>query len=200
MNTETTFRILFWILLAGVFLMRGYFSLRVRGAGERLMPDREAVEREGRGAFAVRVIAFLFILAFLALYALYPSWMWALLAPFPGWLRWAGFALGLGTLAFWFWTQSVLGREWSPQLQLRKEHRLATAGPYAHIRHPIYTATMSIGVSFALVTASWVFIILAALAVIMMIARVPREEKMMLDEFGDEYRAYMQRTGRFFPK
>lgn len=200
MTTESIFRIAFWVLLAGVFVMRASFSLRVRRAGERVMPDREAIEREGRGTFAIRFVAFFFILAFLVLYALNMSWVDLLSIPFPSWLRWGGFVLGLGTLVFWTWTQSVLDKEWSPQLQLRKEHRLVTTGPYARIRHPIYTATMSIGIAFALVTANWVFVSLAAMAVIMLIARVPREEQMMLEEFGEEYRVYMQRTGRFFPK
>ena len=199
-TAASTFRLAFFVLLGGVFVMRAYFSLRVRRAGERLTPDREAVEREGRGAFAFRFVAFFLILAFLVLYALNVSWMELLLIPFPSWLRWGGFALGLGTLVFWTWTQSALGKEWSPQLQLREAHHLVTTGPYARIRHPIYTATMSIGMAFALVTANWVLVLLAAVTIIMLIARVPREEQMMLDEFGEEYEAYMQRTGRFFPK
>ena len=103
-------------------------------------------------------------------------------------------------MVFWAWTQYTLGKEWSPQLQLRQEHRLVTAGPYARIRHPIYTATMSIGVSFALVTANWVFVSLAVITIIMLVARVPREERMMIEAFGKEYQEYMRRTGRFFPK
>ena len=55
MTSESTFRIAFWVLLAGVLLMRVYFVAQVRRAGERLMPDREAVEREGRVMFAFRV-------------------------------------------------------------------------------------------------------------------------------------------------
>jgi protein-S-isoprenylcysteine O-methyltransferase Ste14 len=56
------------------------------------------------------------------------------------------------------------------------------------------------GTSVALVTANWVFIVLAVVAIAGLFARVPREEQMMIEEFGEEYKAYMQRTGRFFPK
>jgi protein-S-isoprenylcysteine O-methyltransferase Ste14 len=56
------------------------------------------------------------------------------------------------------------------------------------------------GTSVALVTANWVFIVLAVVAIAALFARVPREEQMMIEEFGEEYKAYMQRTGRFFPK
>jgi protein-S-isoprenylcysteine O-methyltransferase Ste14 len=200
MDTETLFRILFWILLGGVLVMRVYFSMLVRRSGERLLPDQEAVEREGRGAFAFRVVGFLFILAWLVLYALNPSWMQALAIPLPDWLRWAGFALGLASLGLWTWTQVLLGKEWSPQLQVRGEHHLVTSGPYAWVRPPLYTAMFGWAVGVALVTADWVFLTLAALVIVGMITRAPREEQMMLDEFGPEYTAYMQRTGRFLPR
>src|SRR5512136_282305 len=100
MTTESIFRVAFWVLFAGVFVMRMYFALQVRRAGERVMPDREAVEREGRGMFAVRVVMFLLLLGWLALYAVNPTWLGVLAAPFPDWLRWAGFALGLASLGF----------------------------------------------------------------------------------------------------
>ena len=200
MTTELLFRIAFWILLGGVLVMRVYFALRVRWAGERLMPDREAVAREGRGMFAVRVVMFLLILAFLVIYTISPPWMGILAAPFPAWLRWVGFALGLLSLVFWIWTQAALGKQWSPQLQLREEHHLVTTGPYARIRHPLYTAMIGYGVGVALVTANWVFVAFALMVVVGSIARAPKEEEMMLQEFGEEYKAYIQRTGRFFPK
>jgi protein-S-isoprenylcysteine O-methyltransferase Ste14 len=54
--------------------------------------------------------------------------------------------------------------------------------------------------SLGLVTANWFFVAFAVLAVAATVARVPKEEQMMIGEFGEEYLAYMQRTGRFFPK
>lgn len=200
MTTESIFRVAFWVLFAGVFVMRIYFALQVRRAGERVMPNRQAIEREGRTMFAVRVLMFFILLAWLVLYAIYPPWMEVLSVPFPGWLRWVGFALGLASLGFWARTQVALGKEWSPQLQLREEHHLVTTGPYARIRHPLYTAMIGYGTSLALVTANWVFVVLTVVVIAGLFARVPQEEQMMIKEFGKEYQAYMQRTGRFFPK
>jgi protein-S-isoprenylcysteine O-methyltransferase Ste14 len=59
---------------------------------------------------------------------------------------------------------------------------------------------MGYGIGLALVTANDVFVVLCATVIAGTLARVPREERMMLDEFGDQYRTYMERTGRFFPK
>src|SRR5512136_2718412 len=200
MTAESIFRVAFWVLFAGVFIMRIYFALRVRRAGERVMPDRETVKREGRGMFAIRVVMFFLLLGWLTLYAINPAWMGVLSVPFPDWLRWAGFALGLASLGFWSWTQVALGKEWSPQLQLREEHHLVTTGAYSRIRHPLYTAMLGYGTSLALVTSNWVFIVLAVAVIAGLATRVPKEEQMMLEQFGEEYRAYMQRTGRFLPK
>jgi protein-S-isoprenylcysteine O-methyltransferase Ste14 len=164
------------------------------------MPDQEAIEREGRGMFALRVLMFLVLLAWLVVYTINPPWMGVLSVPFPDWLRWVGFALGLASLGFWTWTQLALGKEWSPQIQLREEHRLVTTGPYTRIRHPLYTAMIGYGASLALVTANWVFILFAVAMTAWLPVRVPKEEQMMLEEFGEKYEAYMQRTGRFLPK
>ncbi len=179
---------------------QGYSSIRVRLAGERLLPDQEAVEREGRGTFAVRVVGFLLVVVWLVLYGLNPPWVGTLAISLPGWLRWAGFALGAASLGLWAWTQAALGKEWSPQLQLREGHHLVTTGPYAWVRHPLYTAMFGWAASLALLTANWVFVALAALSIAGLLARVPREEQMMIEEFGEEYGAYVKRTGRFFPR
>ncbi len=200
METGSVFRSAFWVLFGLLLLMRVYYSLRVRRAGERLLPDQAAVEREGRAAFAVRFAAFFVLIAILVLYTINHPWMATLSIPLPSWLRWVGFALGLLSLAFWTWTQAALGAHWSAQLQLREEHHLVTTGPYARVRHPLYTGMIAWAVGVALVTANWVFVVFTALSLVGLAVRVPREEQMMLDEFGDEYRAYMHRTGRFVPK
>jgi hypothetical protein len=56
MTPESTFQTLFWVLFGGVLLMRFFFMFRVRRAGQAIMPDKKAVEREGaKGLFAFRL-------------------------------------------------------------------------------------------------------------------------------------------------
>jgi protein-S-isoprenylcysteine O-methyltransferase Ste14 len=119
---ESTYHALFWILLAGLMVMRGYFSVRALQAGERLMPDRKAIEREGQAFFAARVVGFFLLLILLVSYVIHSSWLEALSIPLPGWLRWMGFALGLASLIFRTWTQVSLGKQWSAQLLLQAQH------------------------------------------------------------------------------
>jgi protein-S-isoprenylcysteine O-methyltransferase Ste14 len=92
-----------------------------------------------------------------------------------------------------------LDTEWSAQLQLTDKHHLVTTGPYACVRHPLYTAMFGWSVALALLTANWLFAELAGLIMAGLVWRVSKEELMMLEAFGDDYRDYMRRTGRFLP-
>ena len=195
------FRIAFLVLLVALFSLRFYFMIKVRRAGERLMPDKQAVRREGGPAvFIIRVVIFAFLVVFLVMYTINMKWIDIYAFTLPTWLCWAGFGLGLLNVAFWTWTQIHLDTQWSAQLQLRKEHRLITSGPYARIRHPLYSAMFSWGIALALLNANWIFVALAILMIAGILVHIPREEKLMLEAFGDEYQAYIRRTGKYFPK
>jgi protein-S-isoprenylcysteine O-methyltransferase Ste14 len=181
--------------------MRVYFMVRVRRSGGRIMPDGQAVAREGgRGVLVIRVIGFFALMIFLVMYFLGANRIDAFSFPLSGWLRWTGFALGVVAVIFWTWTQVTLDTQWSAQLQLTKDHHLITTGPYALIRHPLYAGIFGWCVALPLLTANWIFVAVCVLSILGLLWRVPKEEQMMIEAFGDEYKAYMQRTGRFFPK
>ena len=200
MSLELIFRIAFWILFGGMIVMQIYFASQVRQAGERVSADREAIQREGWWYAVVRAIGSLALIAFLVLYAISPSWMNALFVPIPVWLRWVGVVLGVVSFVLYAWSQASLGKGWSPHLQMREEHGLITTGPYARIRHPLYLALLGFLTSIALTTANWFFIALLIVSIVVLALRVPKEEQMMVEEFGEEYEKYIERTGRFIPK
>lgn len=201
MITETTFRVAFLILCVMLITMRVYFMIKVRRSGERIMPDEDAIRREGgRSVFVVRVIAFVALLVFLAMYVVGAKWIDVFRFPLPAWLRWTGFAIGVVSVLFWTWTQITLDTQWSAQLQLTKDHHLVTTGPYARVRHPLYAAMFGWCAALSLLTANWIFVAAGVLSVLGLNMRVPKEEQMMIEAFGEEYVAYMQRTGRFFPR
>jgi protein-S-isoprenylcysteine O-methyltransferase Ste14 len=200
MNTESIFRTAFWVLFGGLMVMQVYFASRVRQAGERIKADREAIEREGWWYAVVRAVGSLSLIAFLVLYGINPPWLGVLSVPLPDWLRWMGVALGAVSFVLYAWSQATLGKAWSPHLQMREEHQLVTTGPYARIRHPIYLALIGFLTGIALVTANWFFIALLVVSIVVLALRIPKEEQMMIEDFGEEYKVYMQRTGRLFPK
>ncbi len=203
MDDGLAFRIAFVLLWAALMLVSGCFILRSRRSEERVTSReewRKLTRYEGLPLVILRGILAPVWLAAIALYALYPPWMAGLALPLPAWLRWAGVALSLAALAWSSWAQVVLGREYSRVLRLREDRRLITAGPYRWIRHPMYlgASLFFMGVlleaSDALVAAAMVF------SALLLLARIPKEEAMMLEGFGDEYRAYAARTGRLLPR
>ena len=93
-----------------------------------------------------------------------------------------------------------LGTNWSPTLQVRESHRLVTEGVYRQVRHPMYTSLLLYALGQLLVVPNWLagpsyLIVMATLVAL----RVPAEERMMLETFGDEYAAYKARTKRLVP-
>jgi protein-S-isoprenylcysteine O-methyltransferase Ste14 len=98
-------------------------------------------------------------------------------------------------------THKALGRYWSVSLQLREEHKLITKGIYSRIRHPMYSAFWLWAIAQALLLPNWIagFAGIVGFGTLYLL-RVGHEEKLMVDAFGDEYRAYMERTGRLLPK
>ena len=199
MNTESALNTAFWTLFPSMILLRTAFAFRVWRTGERIRADRAARQREGLWAHVVAYLFFL-LLVLLAAHLLFQGGRLQTFAfPAPPWLRWAGVALGITSVALFAWTHVVLGRFWSPYVQLRPAHRLITAGPYARIRHPMYSAIVGWMLSLGLVAANWVPLACGALAALQFTLRIRGEEQMMLQQFGDQYRDYMKRTGRLLP-
>ncbi|MBN1373486.1 MAG: isoprenylcysteine carboxylmethyltransferase family protein [Anaerolineaceae bacterium] len=119
----------------------------------------------------------------------------------PPWAGWLGAAFVLGALIV-FWRAHVdLGRNWSPTLQILDGHKLITQGIYGMIRHPMYASQWLWVLAQPLLIQNWIAGLAGALFYLpMYFIRVPVEERMMLEQFGDEYRDYMRRVGRVLPR
>jgi protein-S-isoprenylcysteine O-methyltransferase Ste14 len=116
---------------------------------------------------------------------------------------WAGY-LGviLFAIALWLLWRSHhdLGKNWSPTLEIREGHFLISGGVYQKIRHPMYTAFWLWSAAQALLLPNWVAGLGGIVAfAITYILRISQEEQMMTEQFGEEYKAYMQRTKRLVP-
>jgi protein-S-isoprenylcysteine O-methyltransferase Ste14 len=118
--------------------------------------------------------------------------------------RWWAVALGAIIFASALWVfrraHKELGRNWSITLEIRERHALVCAGPYAVIRHPMYTSFMLMGLGQAFLLSNWVAGLAGLIGfAVLFFLRVDKEERMMLENFGPQYRAYMERTKRIIP-
>lgn len=114
-------------------------------------------------------------------------------------LKYLGIALTAAGHAYSVWARLHLGKYWSGTVALKESHRLITTGPYAYVRHPIYTGLFLAVIGTVLAAATWA----AATGFIVMLAahyiKWKREEKLMIQEFGQEYRDYMNKTKAIVP-
>ncbi|HCO94128.1 MAG TPA: isoprenylcysteine carboxylmethyltransferase family protein [Phycisphaerales bacterium] len=119
----------------------------------------------------------------------------------PGWSGWVGIVAFAGAIFMLWRSHADLGRNWSAKLRITGQHSLVTNGVYRYIRHPMYTShtlwAIAQGLLLSNWLAGWAFLVLS---LPLYIVRIPKEERMMLEHFGEEYRQYMSRTGRLVPR
>jgi protein-S-isoprenylcysteine O-methyltransferase Ste14 len=133
-------------------------------------------------------------------YLINPRWMaWSRIG-LPDGIRLLGVGLGIVCILGIYWLFSSIGSGITPTSATRRQHTLVTSGPYRWIRHPLYTFGSVMFISFGLMADNWFIALLGILTFIAMAIRTPKEEANLITKFGDEYRDYMKRTGRFLPK
>lgn len=113
-------------------------------------------------------------------------------------LQAAGIALCVCGLAFAVWARLHLGRNWGQPMSLKEGHELVTTGPYAHVRHPIYSGILlAMAGSGLVVGAPWPAALLVALLYFVFSART--EEKIMAQQFPEQYPEYKGKTKALVP-
>jgi protein-S-isoprenylcysteine O-methyltransferase Ste14 len=188
---------LLWLLgIVGWFAIRYPFQRRAQRLGVARAAggagDRIALGIAGAGQFFLPA---LYVAVSLGtgrtLFADYPF------QPAQGWL--GLFALGTALVLFRV-THKQLGRNWSVSLETRAGHQLVTDGLYAWVRHPMYSSFLMSAIAQALLLPNWIAgpIGLASFTVLFLF-RAGREEALMIETFGEDYRGYVRRTARIVP-
>ena len=98
------------------------------------------------------------------------------------------------------WTFLCLGKNLTDTVVTRQKHTLVTRGPYRWVRLPFYDSAALLALALSLITANWFFFRTGVVMFCLLIIRTRTEEENLVARFGDSYRAYMERTGRFLPR
>jgi len=181
-------------------LVHKRFTPGARGAKRKTIGEVEPAPTLGVGC-----------LTGLGLYGFYLSLVtWGIK---PGWLGWAQVAhpgewhtspIGLGVLAAYLGllvsSKISLGMNFVGGIGITEGHTLITKGPYRYIRNPIYIAYGICTVGIGIYTLNAALSALFGLFTWCMMLRVPHEELLLKQQFGDEWVAYAARTGRYWPK
>jgi protein-S-isoprenylcysteine O-methyltransferase Ste14 len=116
------------------------------------------------------------------------------------WIELPGLVLLVASTAFTLWARVSLGRMWSatPNM-LRAGHELRTDGPYAVTRHPIYTGLYGMLIGTVLLNGFGVSLAFLLIGTVVLVTRIPVEERLMSKTFPDEYERYRARVPRLVP-
>jgi protein-S-isoprenylcysteine O-methyltransferase Ste14 len=114
-------------------------------------------------------------------------------------IRWLGVAVFAAGGALRIWPVFILGRRFSGLVAIQPGHTLVTTGIYGIIRHPSYLALLLTSLGWAFAFRSGVGIVLFALLIPPLLARIRAEERLLDMQFGEEYHAYVCRTSWLLP-
>jgi len=195
MNTELGFRIALAVIGSVYAAIRIYYTrLAIRSDRNFFRPRNDFRQ------LAFGTLGFLIIVP-VVVYIFAPEQIaWAALPLRAGW-RWFGVGLGLAGIFLLLWVHHTLGKNFAVPAVAKERQTLVTVGPYRWVRHPMYTALFLVTVVYFLISANefigvtWIGWIVGTVA-----SMVRDEEAVLIEKFGDEYRAYMRRTGRFLPR
>jgi protein-S-isoprenylcysteine O-methyltransferase Ste14 len=185
------------ILLVGfaVFAPVGiYYRVRSR--------TDEKLDRRQEGwliLLTLRPLALVFMVGLMAFLVEPSSMTWASLH-LPNWARWCGVVLGAAAGTLIIWTFRSLGHNLTDTVVTRRNATLITHGPYRWVRHPFYLAFAIAVVANTLVTANAFLALVGTAAFLAIATRTSIEEQKLIERFGEDYREYMRRTGRFLPR
>jgi protein-S-isoprenylcysteine O-methyltransferase Ste14 len=149
----------------------------------------------------ILVVTKVCIIAVLLVYLALPDLVAPFSMNFPLSIRVVGAVIGMLGIALLWWADETLGENLSVTLQIKNEHTLVTGGPYMWVRHPVYSSTLLFVVGSSLASSNSAVAACSIGGIAILFAqRIPKEEKMMLEHFGDQYRHYIGNTGRLFPR
>jgi protein-S-isoprenylcysteine O-methyltransferase Ste14 len=121
------------------------------------------------------------------------------LYPWAPWEFWMGAILTAMGLLFTVWARVHLGRNWSATVTIKREHEFIATGPYAYVRHPIYTGILFAIIGSAFARGEWRSVLAVLIAWAALWRKLRLEERWLTERFGETYAAYRQRVPALVP-
>jgi protein-S-isoprenylcysteine O-methyltransferase Ste14 len=123
----------------------------------------------------------------------------ARLLPQESWIGWTGLAITVAGCAFAVWARALLGRNWSATVTLKQGHEFVRRGPYAIVRHPIYSGFLLGLLGTALALGEVRGVLALGLAFLGWYTKACTEEQFLVEEFGEAYRGYRREVNQLIP-
>ncbi len=160
---------------------------------------KTTLRREPSASGLLRALTFLIVIVLLSTTRIPLPWLYRQLWPSGLWSFWIGAAVTVVGLLFAVWARQHLGSNWSRSVTIKQDHELITTGPYALVRHPIYTGILAGFLGTAIALSQVRGVIGFVLIFVVLWAKLRMEEEWMRSEFGEAYAAYACRTAALVP-
>jgi protein-S-isoprenylcysteine O-methyltransferase Ste14 len=147
----------------------------------------------------LRILLFLIAIILLSTTRIPIPWLYLHLWPAGLWSFWLGAAVMVAGLLFAIWAREYLGRNWSSSVTIKQDHELITSGPYAVVRHPIYTGILTGFLGTAIALSQVRGFIAVALIFLAYWTKLRMEEQWMRSQFGETYATYARHTTALVP-
>jgi len=162
--------------------------------------DAKTTQRlDPRVSRLLRLLAYLIAILLLAIPRIPLPWLYVQVSPSGFWPFWLGAAVTVAGLLFAVWAREHLGRNWSRSVTIKADHELIATGPYAVVRHPIYTGTLAGFLGMAIAVSQVRGFLAFALIFLALWVKLRMEEKWMRSQFGETYAAYARKTAALVP-
>jgi protein-S-isoprenylcysteine O-methyltransferase Ste14 len=177
-----------WIIFLLYWIISGFTAKKIE-------------KRESRGGIIARVLTLAIAWALLAnaddprLGVLSTRFL-----PYEPWIGWLGAAMTLFGVAFAIWARIHIGRYWSASVALKSEHQLIRSGPYARIRHPIYTGMIVALAGTAIAVGRYAALLALAIYFVSFWIKARREEALLAGQFGAAFDEHRRSTGFLLPR
>ena len=155
--------------------------------------------RESMGSRLLHVLPLLFAVWLLWADKLPAPFLNERLFPSAAWEFWVAALITALGLLFTVWARIHLGRNWSGTVTIKRDHELIASGPYAIVRHPIYTGLMVAFIGSAMARAEWRGVLAVFIAWAALWRKLRLEERWMAERFGEQYIAYCRRVPALVP-
>jgi protein-S-isoprenylcysteine O-methyltransferase Ste14 len=179
----------FFAVLVGVQALSGTEGIRGGKGEESKLNRRESV---------VRVVLVILLYLALALIPFADRQGIVGVEEYPA-LRWIGVVSSALGYILVFWSGLALGRQYSAEVTIQKDHRLITSGPYRWIRHPRYLGVLLLAAGISLAFRSWIGLAALAPLLAVLLLRIHDEEALLGREFGGEWQAYQKTSWLLIP-
>ena len=167
---------------------------RIKAAGTKTTKRIEPAASQ-----ILRALAFLIVIVLLSIPRIPLPWLYRQLWPTGIWPFCVGAVVTVLGLLFAVWARQYLGSNWSHAVTVKQGHELITTGPYALVRHPIYTGILTGFLGTAIALSQVRGVIGFVLIFLVLWTKLRKEEEWMRSQFGETYATYAHQTAALVP-